>query len=113
MMLPLLFSVLSACGSAIRFVPNGTPVTVTKTPVEKVQVFFNPPQTKYTSIGIFTWNYYQPGWHEPDITEAVPKIKQKASDVGADATIINRHEVDSSNGRLLHIGGEFILVGDK
>ena len=71
-----------------------------------IQILYAEPRRDYHSLGTFSVRKYKPGWSDPTVTDALPELRQSASQLGADAVII-RHTT-TQNTRFITIEGEAI-----
>lgn len=80
----ILFLALTACVS--------THVVQTGGMTNGVQVMFEYPKDgHYTNLGLVDVNYYRPGWTQPSLEEAIPKVTAQALKMGGNAVIIRNH----------------------
>lgn len=57
-----------------------------------VDVMFEYPRSgSYTNLGLIDVNYYRPGFSQPSLTEAMPKVLDQARAMGGNAVIIRNH----------------------
>jgi hypothetical protein len=69
---------ITACGTPLQYVKQ-TPGTYTpRGDPSTVKVLFADPGEPYEVLGFINWDYYQPGWRAPSITDILPRLQQKA-----------------------------------
>lgn len=57
-----------------------------------VQILFEYPKDgRYTVLGLVDVNYYRPGWTQPTLTEAMPKVIDQVHAMGGNAVIVRNH----------------------
>ena len=56
-----------------------------------VDVMYEYPKGQYTNLGTIDVNYYRPGFTQPSLTEAMPKVTAQARAMGGNAMIIRNH----------------------
>jgi hypothetical protein len=59
---------------------------------------------------VIDFDYYQPGWREPSVTDALPQLKAKVRSVGGNALIIRNQRVGRFNNRFITISAEVLDV---
>ena len=81
------------CGTSLQYVRNSTVSYASRRAPSEIKIFYSEPKLQYESLGIIIWDYYQPGWRAPSITDMLPQLRKKASEKGGDAIIIRKQEV--------------------
>jgi hypothetical protein len=96
------------CGcSTTRVHSNLAPgTTIVPTNASSVQVLYSPPQRAYESVGIVSVVRYKPGWTDPSLSDALPRLQAAGSKLGADAVIVRSER--SLNDRHVTVEGEAI-----
>jgi hypothetical protein len=69
-----------------------------------------PPTATFKNLGLIDFDYYQPGWREPTVTDALPKLKEKVSEVGGNALIIRNQRISPYNTRYITISAEVLKI---
>ena len=108
----LLLLLLSGCGTSLQFVRNSQADYPSRVSPSQVKVYYSEPDVGYDSIGLINWDYYQPGFRSPSITDVVAKLQQKAAKEGGDALIIRKQEIPPLTERNLRIIAEVIRFRD-
>lgn len=54
-------------------------------------MFEYPKDGRYTNLGLIDVNYYRPGWTQPSMEEAMPKVVEQAQAMGGNAVIVRNH----------------------
>ena len=75
-----------------------------------VQVLYTYPNSNFKSLGIIDFDYYQPGFREPTVTDALPELKEKVREAGGNALIIRNQRIGQFNSRFITISAEVIFV---
>lgn len=75
-----------------------------------VRVLYDYPQAKFKNLGVIDFDFYQPGWREPTITDALPQLRAKVTEVGGNAVIVRNQRIGSQNNRFIAISAEVLLV---
>jgi hypothetical protein len=75
-----------------------------------VRVLYAYPDAKYKNLGVIDFDFYQPGWREPTVTDALPKLKAKVSEVGGNALIVRNQRVGQNNNRFITVSAEVLKV---
>ena len=107
----LIFFVLflvSGCSKGFNFAPYGADVLTPRRSPDQVVIYLKPPSEKYTTLGIADFDYYQPGFASPTLTEAFPELKDHVSKVGGDAAIVNDTKTGLGWDRNIRITAEII-----
>jgi hypothetical protein len=53
-----------------------------------VSVLYDYPAAPYKKVGLIDLDYYRPGWRAPTVTDAMPRLREGARNVGGNAFII-------------------------
>lgn len=75
-----------------------------------VQVLYEYPRNNFRSLGVIDFEYYQPGFREPTVTDALPTLKAKVQDAGGNALIVRNQRIGRFNARFITISAEVLLV---
>ena len=75
-----------------------------------VRVLYEYPKAPYKNLGVIDFDFYQPGWREPTVTDALPKLKAKVSSVGGNALIVRNQRVGRGNTRFITVSAEVLNV---
>ena len=75
-----------------------------------VQVLYGYPQTKFRNLGIIDFDFYQPGFRQPSVTDAFPKLKDKARQIGGNALIVRNQRIGQNNNRFIAISAEVLFI---
>jgi hypothetical protein len=75
-----------------------------------VRVLYDYPQAAYNNLGVIDFDYYKPGFREPTVTDALPKLKAKVSSVGGNALIIRNQKIGRQNNRFVTVSAEVLAV---
>jgi hypothetical protein len=75
-----------------------------------VRVLYDYPSDKFKNLGVIDFDYYRPGWREPSVTDALPKLKAKVRSVGGNALIVRNQRVGRFNNRFITISAEVLDV---
>lgn len=75
-----------------------------------VQVLYDYPSTQFKSLGVIDFDYYQPGFREPTVTDALPKLKDKVREVGGNALIVRNQRIGQFNNRYITVSTEVLLI---
>lgn len=75
-----------------------------------VDVLYSFPEREHERIGSVSLRYYRPGWSDPTVEQATPRIQQAGRDIGADAVVVVR--TLSAGERTIQIHGEGIRFLD-
>ncbi len=83
---------LAGCATrGMQFVADGGPYAQ-RTPAERIQVFESDPGGRaYVRVGRINWDYTS-GTVEARLVDVLPRLKDKASQVGGDALIVRQAE---------------------
>jgi hypothetical protein len=85
---------------------SNLPPLYARTNASQVQVLYSPLQRAYTSIGVVSANRYKPGWTDPTVSDAIPKLQAVGAQIGADGVIVRSDR--SNNDRYVAVEGEAI-----
>lgn len=77
---------------------------------DSVQVLYSFPEREHQRIGAVNVRHYQPGWGEPTVEQAVPRIQRTGAEIGAHAVVVIRHQATAD--RQIHVTGEAIRYVD-
>ena len=99
----VLLFVLAGC-SSMQFTPN-PPLGGSG-----VQVLYAYPQSNFRSLGVIDFDYYQPGFREPTVSDALPALRAKVKEAGGNALIIRNQRIGTFNNRFITISAEVLLV---
>jgi hypothetical protein len=99
---------LTACSKGFSFNPYTNEMFTPNRSVAEVLVLFESPKSEYRTIGFVDYDYYQPGWASPTISEAMPSLKEKVHAVGGDAVIVRSQVAGLGMERNLRIVGDVI-----
>ena len=101
--------VLMACGTPLQYIPqSGASLPASHGLPADIQVFSGEPGRAYEVLGFINWDYYQPGWRAPSITDILPQLQKKAWESGGDALIIRKTETGEMHTRNLRVIAEVI-----
>lgn len=75
-----------------------------------VQVLYDYPQTKFRNLGIIDFDFYQPGFRQPSVTDALPKLKDKVRQIGGNALIVRNQRIGQNNNRFIAISAEVLFI---
>jgi hypothetical protein len=75
-----------------------------------VRVLYDYPDAKFKNLGVVDFDFYQPGWREPTVTDALPELKAKVSEVGGNALIVRNQRIGRNNNRFISISAEVLHV---
>jgi hypothetical protein len=75
-----------------------------------VDVLYEYPSTKFKSLGVIDFDFYQPGWREPTVTDALPELKQKVRENGGNALIVRDQRIGRHNSRYITISAECLRI---
>ncbi len=75
-----------------------------------VRVLYDYPAARFKNLGVVDFDFYQPGWREPTVTDALPKLKAKVTEVGGNALIVRNQRIGRNNNRFISISAEVLLV---
>lgn len=78
----------------------------------KVTVLYDYPKGEYRSLGVIDYDYYQPGFRQPTVTDALPNLKAKVLASGGNALIIRNQRIGAKNNRFLEISAEVLQIQD-
>jgi hypothetical protein len=102
----LLLAVLAVSGcSTMQYTANPQGVSDSG-----VRVLYAYPEAKYKNLGVIDFDFYQPGWREPTVTDALPKLKAKVSEVGGNALIVRNQRIGRNNNRFITVSAEVLDV---
>lgn len=73
---------------------------------DSVQVLYSFPDRAHERIGAVNVRHYRPGWGEPTLEQAVPRIQRTGAEIGAHAVVVLNHQATSD--RQIHVTGEAI-----
>ena len=100
--------IIVGCGTSLQYVRNSTISYASRRTPSEVKIFYSEPKLQYESLGIINWDYYQPGWRAPSITDILPQLRKKVSEEGGDAIIIRKQEIPPLTERNLRVIAEVI-----
>lgn len=86
------------------------------TPVEQTQnatgvsVLYDYPIQPHQVIGLVDLDYYRPGWRAPTVTDALPRLRAKAREVGGNAFIVRGQRPGQVASRSIIVSIEVIAV---
>ena len=104
----ILILVLAGC-STMQFTPNPSAGQG-----HGVQVLYEyPPRSNFRSLGVIDFNYYQPGFREPTVTDALPELKAKVMAAGGNALIVRNQKIGRNNNRFITVSAEVLLVHEE
>ena len=103
--LVLLCALATAGCSTMQYTANPQGASATG-----VRVLYAYPHAKFKSLGVIDFDFYQPGWRDPTVTDALPKLKAKVSEVGGNALIIRNQRLGQYNSRFITISAEVLQV---
>ena len=75
-----------------------------------VRVLYDYPAAKFKNLGIIDFDFYQAGWREPTVTDALPKLTAKVAEVGGNALIVRNQRVGRHNSRFITVSAEVLQV---
>ena len=75
-----------------------------------VQVLYDYPKGSFTNLGVIDFDYYQPGFHEPTVNDALPDLKAKALAVGGNALIVRNQRLGQNNNRFITVSAEVLRI---
>jgi len=75
-----------------------------------VRVLYDYPREKFTNLGVIDFDYYQPGFREPTVSDAFPDLKTKVASVGGNALIVRNQRIGQVNNRFITISAEVLHV---
>lgn len=75
-----------------------------------VLVLYGYPNGQYKSLGIIDYDYYQPGFHEPTVIDALPNLKEKVREAGGNALIVRNQRIGRNNNRFISISAEVLQI---
>lgn len=75
-----------------------------------VRVLYDYPSAAFTNLGVIDFDYYKPGFREPTVTDALPKLKAKVASVGGNAVIIRNQKIGRNNNRYVTVSAEVLSV---
>ncbi len=75
-----------------------------------VKVLYDYPKGTYKVLGIIDYDFYQPGFREPTVTDALPSLKAKVRQAGGNGLIIRHQRIGINNNRFLHISAEVLKI---
>lgn len=75
-----------------------------------VRVLYDYPAAKYENLGVIDFDFYQPGWREPTVNDALPRLKAKVEEVGGNALIVRNQRIGRQNNRFITISAEVLSV---
>jgi hypothetical protein len=104
-MLILVFLSLAGC-STMQYTSN----PVANSSGQGVHVLYDYPKGEYENLGVINFDFYQPGFREPTVTDALPKLKAKVISVGGNALIIRDQRIGRNNNRFIQISAEVLRM---
>ena len=75
-----------------------------------VQVLYAYPSTPFKNLGVVDYDYYQPGFREPTVTDALPQLKAKVRAAGGNALIVRNQRIGTHNNRYISISAEVLRI---
>lgn len=75
-----------------------------------IRVLYSYPTEKYKNLGVIDFDFYKPGFREPTVNDALPKLKVKISEIGGNALIIRNQRIGKNNNRFITISAEVLKV---
>ncbi len=99
---------ICGCSRGFNFSPYTSESYETRKTPQQVIIYLKAPSEKYKTIGIADFDYYQPGFSSPTLTEAFPQLKEYVSKVGGDAAIVNDTKTGLGFDRNIRIVAEVI-----
>lgn len=104
-MMAVLSAVLLTACSTMQYTPN--PQSGTD---GGVRVLYDYPRAKHRNLGVIDFDYYQPGFREPTVSDALPNLKAKVSSVGGNALIVRNQKIGRNNNRFITVSAEVLSV---
>lgn len=101
----LLLTSLAGC-STMQYTAN--PQTENQSGISVLYAY--PPAASFKNLGMIDFDYYQPGWREPSVTDALPKLKEKVAEVGGNALIVRNQRMSRYNARYITISAEVLKI---
>jgi len=101
---------LTACAATrLNYLPNPIPaVQMNKNP-QDIVIMYDGSGRPYDVLGLIDCSRYQPGFSDPTLSDVLPEVKFKASQVGGDAVIIRRNVAGN---RAISVAAEVIRYRD-
>ena len=109
---PFVLLLALSCGTSLQFIENSSKRYQPRGDPSTIKVFYNEPSETHELLGTLHWDYYQPGFRRPAITDVLPELKRKAWQVGGDAIVV-RQEVASPQSRNLLLVIDVIRFRDE
>jgi hypothetical protein len=75
-----------------------------------VRVLYDYPSANFKNLGVIDFDFYQPGFRQPTVTDALPKLKAKVQEVGGNALIVRNQRIGQNNNRFITISAEVLSV---
>lgn len=75
-----------------------------------VAVLFEYPHSDFEKLGVVDVGYYRPGWTAPTLTDAMPKVEDKARQLGGNAVIIRGQRPGQVAARSIIVSAEVLHV---
>jgi hypothetical protein len=100
---------VGCASSKIAYLPNPIPAQAMRKQANEIQVMFDGPGRPYDVLGLIEFNIFKPGFSAPTLEDALPEVNAKVSQVGGDALILRRNQVDE---RWISGTGEVIRYRD-
>jgi len=97
-------ALLTAC-STMQYTPNPQSGTDSA-----VRVLYDYPKAKFRNLGVIDFDYYQPGFREPTVSDALPSLKAKVLSVDGNALIVRNQKIGSNNNRFITVSAEVLSV---
>jgi hypothetical protein len=92
---------VTGCGTSLQYIDNSGKRHEPRGDPSRIKVLYKEPTEKYELLDTINWDYYQPGFRRPAITDVLTELRQKAWQVGGDAIIVRGQEVASPQSRNL------------
>jgi hypothetical protein len=112
LLLILVVITIASCGTGPQFIRNDPAGYPLRHKAAEIQVYYAEPNKAYISIGLINWDYYQPGFRAPSITDLIPELQNVAAKEGGDALIIRKQEIPPLTERNLRVVAEIIRFKD-
>ncbi len=106
----LIKSVLVALGLALGGCALNSQYTPVQSSAGGVQMLFEYPKADYKPLGVFTYDFYKPGFSEPTINDVMPQIEAKVLSVGGNAFIVRDQVVPAIFNRSIKVTCEVIRI---
>ncbi|WP_303748426.1 hypothetical protein [Stenotrophomonas pigmentata] len=69
-----------------------------------------PREAKYENLGVVEVEHYRAGFREPKLEDALPKLKERAVELGGNAVIVRSQKVDNLTSRKISLTAEVLRV---